>query len=789
MLPTPPTPVSRFASQVSRARSKEELHEGPRHYDCHSEDSFIAECVRFLVVCIQGRIDTDPYSKILIGLSGGSTPKKILTEFGRLEELEWSRLVFFLVDERYVPRDHPDSNQRMLQESLCKNGCTSLDAMVVPDTSLPLDQCIAKYHQDLSALISQHGTPDIVTLGMGEDGHIASWFPTLSPADYARATDPAQLVHHTQTDRFAGKDRITISLDLIARATHKVYFLSGENKMAKWREVLHGGLPQDLPALYTIEAGGVSAICYPPLSAVSQDDAKRAESEEHTTFVVLGASGDLAKKKTFPALFSLFCEGRLPRNFTIVGYARTELSFDDFWERLSPGLSKVGAFFCDKGTLSVRLRGMSHICLFPDKFRERCTYFCGQYGSPDDAARLDKLLQDKHEAKFARANRMYYLALPPTQFADAVRAFKPLAWSQKGWNRVIVEKPFGHDLPSSDKLASELMAVLEEKETYRIDHYLGKEMVLNLMALRFGNVAFTPIWSNHYVANVRITFKEDIGTEGRGGYFDKVGIIRDVMQNHLLQMLTLVAMERPASLLDEDIRDEKVKVLKQIAPIKTEHVVLGQYTRSEDGKTPGYKDDPGVPADSQCPTFATLVMFINNERWAGVPFIMKAGKALEERMAEVRIQLKDVPGGLFGELARNEFVIKVQPNEAVYMKIYGKQPGLSNEVEQTELDLSLHDRFDIDRLPDAYERLILDCVNGDKRNFVRTDELREAWRIFTPMLHTIDGLAGGDAMPVTIHTYPFGSRGPPDSDALVQHFGYKRTTGYTWKPKKKAGAE
>ncbi|CEM02434.1 unnamed protein product [Vitrella brassicaformis CCMP3155] len=533
----------------------------------------------------------------------------------------------------------------------------------------------------------------------------------------------------------------------------------------------------------------VNAHWQHPSHALEQSDTQElenpAESEEHTTFVVLGASGDLAKKKTYPALFSLFCEGRLPRNFTIVGYARSDLSFDDFWERLSPGLAKVSAFF---GNRSARHRGMSHICLSPDTFRERCSYFRGQYGSPDDAARLDKLLQKEHEAKFARANRMYYLALPPSLFADAVRALKPLAWSQKGWNRVVIEKPFGHDLPSSDKLASELMAVLEEKETYRIDHYLGKEMVLDLIPLRFGNVAFTPIWSNHYIDSLRITFKENIGTEGRGGYFDKVGIIRDVMQNHLLQMLTLVAMERPASLLDEDIRDEKVKVLKQIGPIKTEHVVLGQYTRSEDGKTPGYKDDPGVPADSQCPTFATLVMFINNERWAGVPFIMKAGKALEERMAEVRIQLKDVPGGLFGELARNELVIKVQPNESVYLKIYGKQPGLSNEVVQTELDLSLHDRFDIDRLPDAYERLSLDCLNGDKRNFVRTDELREAWRIFTPMLHTIDGLAGGDATPVTVHTYPFGSRGPPDSDALVQHFGYKQTTGYTWKPKKKGGA-
>ena len=282
------------------------------------------------------------------------------------------------------------------------------------------------------------------------------------------------------------------------------------------------------------------------------------------------------------------------------------------------------------------------------------------------------------------------------------------------------------------------------------------------------------------MASVVITFKEDIGTQGRGGYFDSFGIIRDVMQNHLLQILTLVAMEKPPSLSAEDIRNEKVKVLKSVSPIKLEDCVLGQYVGNPDAEEGteacnGYLDDPTVPAGSTTPTFATAVLHINNERWEGVPFILRCGKALNERKAEVRIQYKDVPGDIFNsQLERNELVVRVQPNEAVYVKLMSKKPGMAFGCEQTELDLTYSSRYKDIQLPDAYERLILDVFTGTQIHFVRSDELFEAWRVFTPLLHQIEN---DKTQPIP---YVFGSRGPKENDELIQAQGFVYT-GATYK--------
>ncbi|KAG9329493.1 hypothetical protein JZ751_004488, partial [Albula glossodonta] len=306
-----------------------------------------------------------------------------------------------------------------------------------------------------------------------------------------------------------------------------------------------------------------------------------------------------------------------------------------------------------------------------------------------------------------------------------------------GWNRVIVEKPFGRDLQSSEELSAHLSSLFSEDQIYRIDHYLGKEMVQNLMVLRFGNRIFGPIWNRDSVACVVFTFKEPFGTQGRGGYFDDFGIIRDVMQNHLLQMLSLVAMEKPASTSSDD-----VKVLKCISPITLCDVVLGQYVGDPEGEGDaklGYLDDPTVPKDSCTPTFATAVLYVHNERWDGVPFILRCGKALNERKAEVRLQFTDVPGDIFNnQCQRNELVVRVQPNEAVYAKMMSKKPGVYFSPEETELDLTYGNRYRDVKLPDAYERLILDVFCGSQMHFVRSDELREAWRIFTPLLHQIE---------------------------------------------------
>lgn len=313
---------------------------------------------------------------------------------------------------------------------------------------------------------------------------------------------------------------------------------------------------------------------------------------------------------------------------------------------------------------------------------------------------------------------------------------------------------------------------------YRIDHYLGKEMVQNLMTLRFANAVFDPLWNRNHISSVQITFKEDIGTEGRGGYFDEFGIIRDVMQNHLLQILALVAMEAPVSADAEDIRDEKVKVLRACEPIKIEDVVIGQYGKDPEGKKPSYLDDPTVPKGSLMPTFATAVIHINNGRWKGIPFILKCGKGLNERKADIRVQFYENSNSLYPNTARNELVLRVQPNEAVYLKFNAKAPGMSENVTETELDLTYNERFDA-RLPDAYERLIYDVLRGDHNLFVRADELEAAWAIFTPILHQIEG----EKIPPIV--YPFGSRGPQESDELIQSYGVSRSENYKWDKQKK----
>jgi len=348
----------------------------------------------------------------------------------------------------------------------------------------------------------------------------------------------------------------------------------------------------------------------------------------------------------------------------------------------------------------------------------------------------------------------------------------------------VVEKPFGKDSESSAKLSSELSQLFSEDQLYRIDHYLGKEMVQNLMVLRFANLVFEPVWNKNFIKNVTITFKEDIGTQGRGGYFDEFGIIRDVMQNHLLQIFSLVAMEPPVSLNAEDIRNEKVKVLRCVPPIIKEEIATGQYLADPKGKEPGYLDDPTVPKGSVTPTYATAILHINNQRWAGVPFILKCGKALDERKADIRIQFQPSANNVFTgtgvvpEESPNELVMRVQPNEAVYLKMLSKKPGLTADLVYSELDLTYKSRFDLDKpLPDAYERLIYDVVRGDHNLFVRDDELEAAWEIFTPILHKIER-----EKILVPEKYEFGSRGPKSSDELIQRFGFTKSRGYTWKP-------
>nr|CAA58825.1 unnamed protein product [Aspergillus nidulans] len=489
----------------------------------------------------------------------------------------------------------------------------------------------------------------------------------------------------------------------------------------------------------------------------------RAEEQQNgddTVIVVLGASGDLAKKKTFPALFGLFRNKFLPKGIKIVGYARTQMDHNEYLKRVD--------------TLRPRQRKIEEQL---NSFCELCTYISGQYDQDDSFKNLAKHLEEI-EKNQKEQNRVFYMALPPSVFITVSEQLKRNCYPKNGVARIIVEKPFGKDLQSSRDLQKALEPNWKEEEIFRIDHYLGKEMVKNILIMRFGNEFFNATWNRHHIDNVQITFKEPFGTEGRGGYFDEFGIIRDVMQNHLLQVLTLLAMERPISFSAEDIRDEKVRVLRAMDPIQPKDVIIGQYGRSLDGSKPAYKEDDTVPQDSRCPTFCALVAHIKNERWDGVPFIMKAGKALpNEQKTEIRIQFKDVTSGIFKDIPRNELVIRVQPNESVYIKMNSKLPGLSMQTVVTELDLTYRRRFSDLKIPEAYESLILDALKGDHSNFVRDDELDASWRMFTPLLHYLD-----DNKEIIPMEYPYGSRGPSVLDDFTASYGYKFSdaAGYQW---------
>ncbi|KAF8076406.1 glucose-6-P dehydrogenase [Lyophyllum atratum] len=469
---------------------------------------------------------------------------------------------------------------------------------------------------------------------------------------------------------------------------------------------------------------------------------------------VLGASGDLAKKKTFPALFGLFRQGFLPKDVRIVGYARTKMDREEFLKRLTSNIKNPD--------------DDPEVAKLIEQFKDISSYVSGSY---DDGASFDNLnkhleeIESKWQTK--EANRLFYLALPPSVFIPVAKNLKEHCYVTKGGvNRIIVEKPFGKDLESARELLNSLKQYWTEDETFRIDHYLGKEMVKNLLVLRFANVAMGAAWDKNSISNC---------------YFDEFGIIRDVLQNRigridLLQVLSILTMERPVSFSAEDIRDEKVKVLRCIPPIERQDTLLGQYVAAN-GK-PGYLDDETVPRQSRCPTFAATTLWINNPRWEGVPFIMKAGKALNEAKVEVRIQFKDVTQGIFKDIARNELVIRIQPSEAVYLKLNAKTPGLYTRAIPTEMDLTYKRRFTESKIPEAYEALILDALRGDHSNFVRHDELDVAWKIFTPILHWIDGRDGPSPHPLP---YPYGSRGPKELDTFVSKYGYKRSgDGYTW---------
>lgn len=453
--------------------------------------------------------------------------------------------------------------------------------------------------------------------------------------------------------------------------------------------------------------------------------------------IILGASGNLARLKIFPALFALFSQGLLPDNVRFFGYARSRLTQAEFKEQIMRHLTCRYTPEHSCGT---------HI----ESFLARCFYCDGGYDSPDDFTALGALLRKG-------GNRLFYLALPPAVFPAVTKAVGAAGLlkndADKSWIRIVVEKPFGRDRVSSDKLNNALLREFSEEQIYRIDHYLGKEMVQNIMVLRFANQIFKPLWNSKHIKCVKIDWQEDIGIEERGGYFDDYGIIRDVIQNHLLQIITLIAMNEPESLSADAVRDRKLEVLRDIEAVSGKDIMLGQYST--------YTDDPQVPDDSLTPTFANLRLRINSDEWRDVPFIIRAGKGLPRKKSEIRIVFRTPGGNIFCKLndcpPANELIIRIQPDEGIHFKIVSKVPGLKMRFQSKELDLSYKSAFADAIIPEAYESLLLDVINGEKALFIRNDELEAAWDIFTPFLHQIE--AGG----IKPKPYVFGSEGPDEA--------------------------
>jgi len=479
---------------------------------------------------------------------------------------------------------------------------------------------------------------------------------------------------------------------------------------------------------------------------------------EPLSIVVIGASGDLARKKTFPALFALYCQGLLPDDFNIFGFARSKMNDEAFRKHITANLTcrYVPGESCDERM---------------NEFLARCFYVSGQYNSKESFIHLHREMQKVETLD--KVNCIFYMAIPPSIFLDVAHAIGDAGLVQCGackpWSRIVIEKPFGRDRASSDKMVKEMDKVFSESQTYRIDHYLGKEVIQNLMVLRFANLIFEPIWNHKYIRDVQISWQEDLSVEGRAGYFDHYGIIRDVIQNHLLQIMALIAME-PCTKMDAGhIGNQKVKVLRSIKPLQPDNVVVGQYTAAEYNgrKHRGYLEDEMVPQNSVTPTYSAVVLEIDNERWKGVPFMISAGKGLSSRKTEIRIRFRDVNKSAFAAIGTNpepnELLIRIQPDEAIILTIANKIPGMGLRLKQTELDLRYRDAFD-ELIPDAYESLILDVIRGDKSLFIRKDELAAAWDIFTPILHRLET----ESIPP--ESYSFGSNGPAGAEKLASKY-------------------
>ncbi|HEV3164571.1 MAG TPA: glucose-6-phosphate dehydrogenase [Isosphaeraceae bacterium] len=494
----------------------------------------------------------------------------------------------------------------------------------------------------------------------------------------------------------------------------------------------------------------------------------RTRVPDPCSIVLFGATGDLTHRKLVPALYHLALEGHMPSEYAVVGQARREWTDEQFRDELKTSFGKDH----DAGSATLWPQFAAHLFYSP-----------GEFGDPATYTRLKQKLEQLDASHGTKGNHLFYLAVAPEYFATIIDQLGKAGLiypphPESPWSRVVIEKPFGHDLKSAQQLSRDVSRVLDESQVYRIDHYLGKETVQNILALRFGNAIFEPIWNRRHIGSVQITVAEEVGMAGgRGGYYDTSGAIRDMVQNHMMQLLCYVAMEPPVNLTADAVRNEKVKVLQALPEWSPEdvkqNVVRAQYTAGsiQGNPVPGYLQEKGVAPNSQTGTYVALRLTLNNWRWADVPFYLRTGKRLPKRATEIAVLFHRPPTELFeaevdGEGGVNQLILRIQPNEGASLAVMAKIPGSRRRLQEVRMDFRYGTAF-ASPPPEAYERLLLDVMLGDPTLFTRTDEVESAWRFITQILDAWDA---GHAPPVT---YVAGTWGPEEADKLLARDGAK----------------